>query len=307
VRALAYAEAHEVDPLARYLVLVIGRIRLRTGHAADAEAVARRSIERDSGVTELVARVILAELACRRGDADAALLVADLLARAKVTGEPQRIEPALELATQAALFHGDAPPATELWDLLRQLPTPGRFRTRVRAWIAISGLGVFPDEVADTPHAALARGEWRVAADGFGAVGWSYDRAIALTLLDDEVALGESLEIARDLGAGPLARFAMERLRLLGFAVPRGRRGTTRAHVAGLTAREQEVLELVTAGLTNAEIADRLVLSRRTAEHHVTAVLGKLGVATRREAIRRAAELGIGSGDAAARQPVNAG
>ena len=46
-------------------------------------------------------------------------------------------------------------------------------------------------------------------------------------------------------------------------------------------------------GLTNGEIAERLFVSPRTAEHHVTAVLRKLGVTRRRDAVRRAAELGL--------------
>ena len=73
--------------------------------------------------------------------------------------------------------------------------------------------------------------------------------------------------------------------------IPRGPRRTTRANPAGLTARQLEVLALIAEGLTNAEIADRLVVSQRTAEHHVAAVLAKLGTATRRDAARRAAEL----------------
>jgi DNA-binding NarL/FixJ family response regulator len=58
-----------------------------------------------------------------------------------------------------------------------------------------------------------------------------------------------------------------------------------------LTARQVEVLALLVDGLTNAEIAQRLVVSPRTAEHHVAAVLTKLGATTRREAARRASEL----------------
>jgi DNA-binding NarL/FixJ family response regulator len=49
------------------------------------------------------------------------------------------------------------------------------------------------------------------------------------------------------------------------------------------------VLELLREGLTDAEIAERLVLSTRTVEHHVAAILAKLGVGSRREAARAAA------------------
>ena len=61
----------------------------------------------------------------------------------------------------------------------------------------------------------------------------------------------------------------------------------------GLTTRELTTLQLIAVGKTNAEIAERLVVSPRTAEHHVAAVLLKLGAATRRDAARRAAELGL--------------
>jgi DNA-binding NarL/FixJ family response regulator len=82
-------------------------------------------------------------------------------------------------------------------------------------------------------------------------------------------------------------------MRALGLRIPRGPRRSTRSNQAGLTGRQLEVLGLLGEGLTNNEIADRLVVSPRTAEHHVAAVLQKLGASTRRDAARRAAELDV--------------
>ena len=139
----------------------------------------------------------------------------------------------------------------------------------------------------------MLRRDWAAAADAFGDVGWDYDRGLMLSLRDDQPSLTEAIEIARRLGAAPLASRVARRMRELGIAIPRGPRASTRSNPVGLTARQLEVLELLADGLTNADIAERLVVSARTAEHHVSAVLGKLGVTTRHEAARRAVELGL--------------
>lgn len=84
------------------------------------------------------------------------------------------------------------------------------------------------------------------------------------------------------------------RLRVLGEqGIPRGPRAATAANPAGLTRREAEVLQLVAAGLSNTDIAARLVVSDRTVDNHVSAIFRKLGARTRGEASARAVRLGL--------------
>jgi DNA-binding NarL/FixJ family response regulator len=88
-----------------------------------------------------------------------------------------------------------------------------------------------------------------------------------------------SEELAREVRAGRLdGDVAGAVLEAAGQRRPR-RRADLRP--AGLSEREVEVVRLVAAGCSNPEVAERLVISRRTAEHHVQHIYAKLGVSSR--------------------------
>lgn len=296
-QALAYAQEHEVHAYVSYVTTLLAWLRLRGGEWDQAERITQGEIERGITVVQLLAKTVLAELAVRRGDPDASERLADVAVPADRAAEPQRLAPILELATERALTSGAPMPTERLEQFVDTIRVrgrlTGRYGIRVAAWAAVAELDVELDQPGSGPYAAMARRDWLEAADAFGEVGWVYDRALMLSLLDDEESLVEAIEIARSLGAEPLTRRVAGRMRELGIRVPVGPREATRANPAGLTARQLEVLALLVEGLTNAEIADRLIVSPRTAEHHVAAVLTKLGATTRREARRRAAELGL--------------
>jgi DNA-binding NarL/FixJ family response regulator len=91
------------------------------------------------------------------------------------------------------------------------------------------------------------------------------------------------------LGAPVVVVRARQLMREQGVtAIPRGSRAATREDPLGLTAREREVLTLICEGASNAQIAERLVISTKTVDHHVSAILAKLGVTSRGEAAQAA-------------------
>ena len=151
-----------------------------------------------------------------------------------------------------------------------------------------------PAGAAAKPYALSIAGDWRGAAACWRELGCPYEAALALADAEDPDALRESHEQLLGLGAARAAAIVARRLRELGVrGLPRGPRARTRANPAGLTARELEVLALLVEGMRNAEIAERLVVSTKTVDHHVSAVLRKLGVRTRGEAVAEAGRLGI--------------
>jgi DNA-binding NarL/FixJ family response regulator len=96
------------------------------------------------------------------------------------------------------------------------------------------------------------------------------------------------------LGAGPAAEIVRRQLRTAGVrGLARGPRPATRGNPLGLTDRQIEILLLLAEGLRNNEIAERLSIAPKTVDHHVSAVLVKLDVGSRAQAIAQAHQLGL--------------
>jgi DNA-binding CsgD family transcriptional regulator/tetratricopeptide (TPR) repeat protein len=169
-----------------------------------------------------------------------------------------------------------------------------------RGWLALwkrrlTGI-VHPIDLE--PFASQLSGDGARAVGGWDRLGYRYEAALALFDTKEEASLRESLSRLVDLGAEATARLVRRTMRDLGIrGIPAGARRATKAHPRGLTAREQQILQLISEGRSNEEISATLFISVRTVEHHVSAILGKLGVSTRQGAAKEARLLRLAPAD----------
>ena len=166
-------------------------------------------------------------------------------------------------------------------------------RGELASWLRRIDPTFTADGVAE-PYRLLFDRQFDAASDAFHALSTPYDAALALVDSGDVALTRRALDVLDRLGADAVAAKVRSDLRARGeTVVPAPRRATTLANPAGLTTRQVEVLRLLEDGLTNAELAERLFLSIKTVDHHVSAILTKLDVTKRRDAVRRAKEVGI--------------
>lgn len=255
------------------------RIRFEQGQWDEAaRLIALADVENSSPVNRATALGVLGRLRVRRGD-------------------PRELEPLLEVQGMEGLelqhrwaglcglaehywLTGDAAAGREVLQTpyLQALETDSPWaQGEIGFWLWRLGAVDRPPPKAAEPFAAQVRGDWAAAASAWEAIGCPYERALAL-LDGDADAAADGLLVLDRLGARPAAARARRQLADRGVRVPRSPRPQTLENPWGLTDRELQIYELLLQGLDNPAIAARLYISRRTVEHHVSAVLRKRGV-----------------------------
>lgn len=261
-------------------LLRLADLRVRQGRYEEAEQLL------EGAEWHPKARRFTAAIALGRGDLGLAEELAALCMEGADSTDPG-CAPVLALLAEIQLRREERPAAEETLARLRDVAEAARDE------LATALLQLTEGRVAAAAGDERAVAQLRTALEALAALNLPLeaararlDLARALAPASAEAAAAEARLALRGfdrLGAARDVDAAAALLRELG----EGGRGQRRAH-GPLTPREAEVLDLLASGLSNADIADRLVISRRTAEHHVASVLSKLGLRSRAEAAAHA-------------------
>ena len=244
-------------------------------------------------ITRIPALRTLGHIRIRRGDPQAEAALEEAWALGGPAEELQRIGTWAAIRAEAAWLAGDREGVLKVagqpaYEMVCRRSDP-RMKGELADWSwRVRALERQPTDIAD-PEAQKITGDWRTVVFAWKSLGCRYEHACLLAWHGVETEQREALVILERLGAAPAAQALRKRMRSPGVrAVPRGSRVSTRSNRLGLTRREAEILKLVSQGLRNSAIAKRLFVSTRTVDRHVSAILSKLGVQSRGQAVAMA-------------------
>lgn len=295
-QADTFYDEHDLDGGALCLTGDITECLMDLGRWADAGTRATEIVERNQRSGRVQALAVLGRLRARRGDPDPFRFLDESMELQRTYGG-EAAYPLRPARAEAAWLAGDRQRAAreiEAGLLAVTGQTNPWLIGETGFWASKAGVEWDCPRPPSEPYALYLDGHPAKAATAWEALGCPYEQAMCLLDTGDEDLLKTSLSVFQSLGARPAANMAASKLREMGARrIARGPRAARLASPAGLSARELDVLRLIAGGLRNADIAERLVLSTRTVDHHVSAVLAKLGVTSRAEVAGAAARLGI--------------
>ena len=238
----------------------------------------------------IVALTVLGRIRARRGDPDVATPLDQAWELAVQASDLQRVWPVAAARAEAAWLSGQPERIGELVGetLRRAVDLRHSWAAgELGQWQRVGGAVLAPAAWVAGPYALLAAGDATGAAQTWRELGCPYEAALADAGADDPDRQLAGLQELQRLGAWPAAEIIARGLRAQGVRSLPGRpRRATLNNPAQLTDRQVDVLELLAEGLRNIDIASRLHISAKTVDHHVSAILAKLGVGSRQEAGR---------------------
>ena len=293
---IVYCRDRDLDSWDLYMEAQLARALSEHGRHSEAMACAQRVLDRPrvAPVSVIVAGAAAGQVAARLG-ADPREWLDRAWELAERTGEAQRLVLVAAAEADAAWLAGAPAPVDHLdvaWAASTARPVDWEVG-EAAYWRERAGLTADAPIAVPEPFALMRDGRWRAAAQAWQALDCPVWQAISLGREPGLDSARHAMDLLTRLEL-PVVWAALARDRhAAGQPVPRGPRPARATNPGGLTARELDVLRLLADGMSNPAIAAALFLSARTVEHHVSAVLRKLGQPTRARAVSMAIREGM--------------
>lgn len=295
---ISYCEKRDLDSWSTYLQAFKARMNLETGRWNEAGQIVDSLMKNENQVSivKIVALVVKATLNMRRGEAGALQLLAEAKTIAFETMELQRIIPVfvalLEyewLTGKEIIEQADIDMIINMMSYMGYLYETNEFAF----WLfKVRGQQV-PLKRSHELYHSYNSTTAQLKSNLWDQLGCPYMQAIAL-FEGNTADKKKAITLVQSLGADAVYEKMKLSMRTSGIkSIPRGKRKTTRSNAAHLTERELDVLQLLKEGLQNKEIAERLFISAKTVDHHISAILLKLDVNSRVKAVQEAIQLNI--------------
>lgn len=296
---IQYCEERDLDSWKDYMLSVEARLKLETGYWEEADGIAHHLLK-DGDQPPIIAitvLVIAATIGMRRGDnTDVLSLLSEARDKALATQELQRIIPVLVALLEYEWLTGKTVvQKTDLDQAIGMVAQMGHVyeNSTFAFWLLKARQQPITLRDRYEGYQASGRKEALKAATWWKQLGCPYEQALMLWE-GTEPDKKEAIAIVHELGAEATYEKMKQEMKEAGIKnIPRGIRKSTQSNVAHLTEREMGVLFLLQEGMANKEIAEKLFVSAKTVDHHISSILFKLDVNSRVKAVQEALRMGI--------------
>ncbi len=297
-QGIQYCEERNLYGLTSCLISCKARLNLEKGDWLTAENIADRLFKNGNlpPIARIELLVMLAKIKMRRGEDGALALLLEAKPRAFGILELEYMIPVMAALLEYEWITGNNVVDEQAVQLtITMVGKMGNMykNSEFAYWLTRSGRREIHLKDHYAGYQMQNKKQAGEAATLWEKLGCPYEQALAL-YEGTEKDKKDAVSLVHALGALAIYEKWKQEMKASGIkSIPRGLRKSTQSNPALLTGRELDVLHLLKEGLQNKEIADRLFISPKTVDHHISSTLFKLEVNTRVKAVQEAEKLGI--------------
>jgi len=296
---IKFCEERSLDSWTHYMTSKRTEMFVRNGNWKEAERMATWLYDYPGQpiITRVGVIAALATLRIRQGKfEEAESLIEEGERLAVQTEEAQRIVPKTVVKLEWLWHQQESPDHDEISELEERFFSTSQqspHYSDLAYWMNRCGMPVKYEGLCAEPVRLEIDGRWQEAATMWEALECPFELALALGEgdLEKKKLCLQKLDALGAVGTRDMLRAKMKRSGISGL--PRGLRESTRNNPVQLTSRHLDILQLLQIGCRNHEIAEKLFISPKTVDHHMSAIFLRLGVDSRAKAVEKAKVLGI--------------